>query len=115
MLDGKLYSVKGLTDEAILIAIGQVLPEDVVCLKKPGGGFRFRRVEFSWPRDRYPWAPSRHPSPFGNERENESKERRDRKLLGLPVSTKWRSRALRMTRTTLENGLRLRSISKSNS
>jgi hypothetical protein len=43
-LDGNLHSVEGLTDEAILVTIGQILPEDVVCVKKPGGGFRFRGV-----------------------------------------------------------------------
>jgi hypothetical protein len=54
-LDGQKQPVTGLSDEAILFAIGLSLPSDLVYEKMNRGGFRFKRVVFRPGLDRYPW------------------------------------------------------------
>src|SRR5438445_5645398 len=54
VLDNAQHGIAGMTDEAILVAIGQALPLDILYENMQGGGFRFSKVEF---RGDYPWRP----------------------------------------------------------
>lgn len=52
--DGVRHGIAGMTDEAILVAVGQGLPVEIVYENKQDSGFRFVKVEF---RGDYPWRP----------------------------------------------------------